>query len=77
VINSWLGPGRQLQAVRLVVAGEVRMPVHPATLDEPELDAPPCRRLVQVADGQPDVVDAPEPDQRASPARRRQGGSCK
>jgi hypothetical protein len=53
----------ELERVGLVVAREERAPVDPSPLDQPELDAPARRRLVQVAHAQADVVDAAETDQ--------------
>ena len=58
----------ELEAVRLVVAGEVRAPVVARALHEAELDAPARRGLVEVGDAQADVVDAAEAGSRRLPS---------
>ena len=63
VVEPRLAAGDQLERVRLVVAREEGAAVAALALDEAELDAPPGRRLVEVGDPQPDVVDAAEADQ--------------
>jgi hypothetical protein len=50
VIEARLAALYELDAIGLVVAGEERMSCVAAALDEPELDAPPRRGLVQVGD---------------------------
>ena len=46
----------ELQAVRLVVAGEQRPPALARALDEPELQRPPWRRLVEIGDAPQGLV---------------------
>ena len=78
VVEPRLAAGDQLERVRLVVAGEEGAAVVARALDEPELDAPAGRCLVEVGDPQADVVDAAEADQArpsATAARPRPRGS--
>ena len=75
VVEPRLAARDQLERVRLVVTGEEGTAVDALALDEPELDAPPGRCLVEVGDPQPDVVDAAEADQTRPSATRRSASS--
>jgi hypothetical protein len=76
VVEARLAALDELEAVGLVVTREERAPGVAAALDEPELDAPSRRGLVQVGDAQTDVVDAAEANQGVRPSFVRRGGMC-
>ncbi len=58
VVVTGLAALDQLDAVGLVVAGEIRATGVTRALHEPELDLPACRCLLQVGNAQAHVVDA-------------------
>jgi hypothetical protein len=55
----------ELEAVRLVVAGEEGALPVPGALHQPELDAPPRGRLVEIRHPKPDMVDPAQADHEA------------
>src|SRR5439155_748632 len=75
VVETGLGAVDELEAVRLVVAGEERAPGVARALDAPALQTPPPRSLLDIRDAEAHVVDPPQPHRTVSSATIRAASS--